>query len=162
MIVEKTDIKVDLEGLRQSYIDHVNSWPVYKNRISLNNHDNVDEYEKNNGQRLIYTEFKYMNSLFKDTIWEETLKLIPGKIVRARIMIMPPEKMLLTHRDTEVRWHIALFTDPACVFYDNETMQGFNIPSDGYLYRLDARKIHTVFNGTNNVKRVHLVVCEYV
>lgn len=162
MILQKTNIQVDLAGLRKSYLENINNWPIHKNRIAINNHDGVDEYVKNNGQRMIYTEFKYTNTAFKNTVWEETLNLIPGKLGRARIMLMPYEKMLPTHRDIEARWHVALFTDPACVFYDNETCTGHHIPSDGYLYRLDARRLHTVFNGTTNVQRVHLVVCEYV
>lgn len=162
MFLEKTDFKVDLEGLRADYLKNLELWPMHKNRIALNNHDGVDEYVKNNGQRLIYTEFKHMNSIFKNTIWEDTLKLFPGKIGRARLMILPHEKLLTVHRDYEVRWHIALFTDPSCVTYDFEDKVGYNIPDDGYIYRLDGRKLHTVFNCSNNFNRVHLVVCEYV
>lgn len=162
MFIEKTNIQVNLAALQQSYLEHSHTWPIHKNRISLNNHDNKDEYIKNNGQRLIYTEFKYMNSIFKNTIWEETLKLFPGKIGRARIMILPHEKLLTIHRDIEARYHVALFTDPSCVTYDFETKIGFHIPADGYIYKLDGRRLHTVFNSSNNFNRVHLVVCEYV
>jgi hypothetical protein len=162
MLVENTNIKVDLDSLRKDYLKNIDTWPKNKNRICLNNHDGVDDYVKNSGQRLIYTEFKYMNSLFKNTIWEDTLKLIPGKIGRARLMIMPHEKLLTMHRDIEARYHIALFTDPGCIAYDFESNTGFSIPSDGYIYRLDGRRLHTVFNSSNNFTRVHLVVCEYV
>ena len=162
MLIEKTDIRIDLEGLRKHYLNNVQNWPQYKSRICLNNHDDSEDYVLNAGQRLIYTEFKYMNSIFKNTIWEDTLKNIPGKIGRARIMNMGPAKLLTMHRDTEARWHIALFTDPSCVAYDLETNQAFHIPSDGYLYKLNARRLHTVFNSSNNVTRTHLVVCEYV
>ena len=161
-MIEKTDIKVDLEGLRADYLKNLNQWPIHKNRIMLNNHTGVDDYHKYIGQSLIYTEFKYMNSLFKNTIWEETLKLIPGKIGKARLMIMPHDRLLTLHKDTEARWHVALFTDPSCVAYDYETNKGYHIPSDGYIYKLDGRKLHTVFNASNNFTRVHLVVCEYV
>jgi len=162
MLVEKTNIQVDLAGLRKHYIENVQLWPVNKNRICLNNHDGIDDYTKNSGQRFIYTEFKHMNSLFKDTIWEETLNKIPAKIGRARLMILGPEKLLTAHRDLEVRWHIALFTDPSCVAYDMESNESFHIPADGYFYKLDGRRLHTVFNSSNNFNRVHLVVCEYV
>jgi len=162
MFLEKTNIQVNLKALREDYQKNINNWPVYKNRIALNNHDGIDEYEKNNGQRLIYTEFKHTNSIFKNTIWEETLKLIPGKIGRARLMILPSEKLLTLHRDIEARWHIALYTDPSCVTYDYENKQGHYIPADGFIYKLDGRQMHTVFNCSNNFNRVHLVVCEYV
>ena len=162
MLVTKTNIQVDLKGLQEDYIKNIDSWPKHKNRISINNHDGIDEYVKNNGQRLIYTEFNYMNTIFKDTIWEETLRLFPGKIGRARIMIMDHEKLLTKHRDLEARWHVALFTDPSCVIYDFESGMGKHIPADGYIYKLDGRRLHTAFNSSNNFQRVHLVVCEYV
>lgn len=162
MLVEKTNIKVDLEGLRQDYLTNIDKWPKHKNRVCLNNHDGIDDYVKNSGQRLIYTEFKHINSVFKNTIWENTLKLFPGKLGRARLMLMSHEKLLTIHRDIEARYHIALFTDPSCIAYDVETSTGIHIPSDGYIYRLDGRRLHTVFNSSNNFTRVHLVVCEYV
>lgn len=162
MFLEKTNIQVDLEKLRQDFLKNISSWPIYRNRITLNNHDGIDEYVKNNKQRLIYTEFNHMNSLFKNTIWEDTLKQFPGKIGRARLMMLPHEKLLTLHRDFEARWHIALFTDPSCVTYDFEEQKGYHIPADGYIYKLDGRKLHTVFNCSNNFDRVHLVVCEYV
>lgn len=162
MLVEKTNIKVDLDRLLTDYQQNHMLWQSHKNRICLNNHDGIDDYVKNAGQRMIYTEFKYMNTMFKNTIWEETLKLIPGKIGRARIMSMGPEKLLTMHRDIEARWHVALYTDPSCVAYELESNTSYHIPADGYLYRLNARKLHTVFNSSNNFTRVHLVVCEYV
>ena len=162
MIYEKTNIKVDLESLKQDFLINQNIWNRTKNRICLNNHDGIDDYKENAGQRFIYTEYKYMNTAFKNTIWEETLNLIPNKIARARVMIMKYESVLNIHRDIECRWHLALFTDPACVFYDYESNTTFHIPADGYFYRIDTRRLHTTFNATSNFDRVHLVVNEYV
>lgn len=162
MTIEKTNIKVDIEQLRKDYLANKNIWPVHRNRICLNNHDNIDDYVKNASQRFIYTEYKYMNSIFKNTIWEDTLKMIPSKIARARIMLSQPETVLTLHRDIEPRWHLALFTDPACLYYDFQSNTAFHIPSDGHFYRIDTRVPHTIFNSTNAFTRVHLVVNEYV
>ena len=162
MLLDKTNITVEIETLRKDYIDKHSSWEIYKNRICLNNHANIDDPVADAGQRMIYTEYKFMNNAFKDSIWEKTLKLLPGKIGRARIMLMGPEKLLSMHRDIENRWHLALFTDPACIFYDHEDNKAFHIPADGFFYKVNTRRLHTVFNSTNNFTRIHLVVCEYV
>lgn len=162
MLIEKTNIQANLSALREDYLKNHHAWPSHMNRVCINNHDGVDDYVKNSRQRLIYTEFKHTNSIFKNTIWEETLKIFPGKIGRARIMTLKNETLLTIHRDFSVRWHIALFTDPSCVTYDFEDKRGFFVPDDGYVYRLDGRRLHTVFNSSNNFQRVHLVVEEYV
>jgi hypothetical protein len=162
MDIEKINIKVDIKNLLKDFNENKDKWPIHKNRICLNNHNNVDDYVKNAGQRLIYTEFKYMNSIFKNTIWEETLKLLPIKISRARIMIMKPESLLVIHRDLEPRYHLALITDPACMFVDYDNKKTFHIPSDGYFYKVDTRQLHTFINPTHDVYRVHLVVNEHV
>lgn len=162
MLVEKTDIQVDLEALRQDYLTNHSKWPINGNRVSINNHNGVDEYVRNNGQRLIYTEFKHTNSIFKNTIWERALTLFPGKIGRARIMSLKNETLLTLHRDLSARWHVALFTDPSCIVYDFADNRGYHIPDDGYIYKLDGRRMHTVFNSSNNFTRIHLVVEEYV
>lgn len=162
MFYTKTNIKVDLDRLKKDYLLNKDSWTIVRNRFCLNNHTGVDDYVTNAGQKLIYTEYKYMNSEFKNTVWEETLKLLPVKISRARIMIMSPMSLLPIHRDVEPRWHLALFTDPSCVFYDFESSSGIHIPEDGYFYRIDTRRLHTTFNTTTNFDRVHLVINEYV
>jgi hypothetical protein len=161
-MIEKTDIKVDIEALRYDFQKNISKWPVVQNRICLNNYKDEDDYEKNASIRLIYTEHPYMNSIFKNTIWEKTLNLIPGKIGRARLMIMEPGKSLRDHRDLEIRWHLALFTDKTCVMYDVEESLIHHVPSDGYFYKLDARKMHSVQNFSHDLTRVHLVVAEYV
>lgn len=162
MIYEKTNVVANLKALQDDFLEKSNVWPKHKNRICLNNHDNVDDYVLNAGQRFIYTEFNYMNSIFLNTIWEETIKLLPCKISRARIMIMKPESVLSIHRDIEPRWHLALFTDPACLFYDHDSQTAFHIPADGYFYRIDTTRVHTAFNATANFYRIHLVINEYV
>jgi hypothetical protein len=161
-MIEKTDITVDIQALRDDYLQNYQSWPICENRICLNNYSDNDDYSKNASIRLIYTEYTHINSLFKNTIWEETLNLLPGKIGRARIMLMGPNCCLEQHRDLEVRWQLALFTDPACIAVDVNANTEYHIPSDGYFYRLDARKLHAVYNNTNHLMRVHLVVAEYV
>lgn len=160
-MIEKTNVQVNIEELKKDFLKHFDQWPVVENRVCLNNYIDRDDYSKNASIRLIYAEHLYMNSIFKNTIWEETLMKLPGKIGRARIMIMNPGKGLDQHRDLEMRWHLALFTDPGCIAYDVESDTQYHIPADGYFYKLDARKLHRVYN-ESNIRRVHLVVSEYV
>ena len=75
---------------------------------------------------------------------------------------MDPFKALDLHRDFDRRWHIALFTDPACLMIDFEDNKTYHIPSDGYVYNVDTTKLHIALNSTNNINRVHLVVSQYV
>lgn len=161
-MITKTDLQVDLQALIEDYYKNFNSWPVSENRVCLNNMDNADDYEKNASLRLVYAEFPYMNSIFKNTIWEDTLRLLPGKIGRARLMIMNPKGSLFKHRDLQARWQLALFTDPNCTIYDFNNDKSYHIPADGYFYKLDARSPHAAYNKTDALIRVSLVVEEYV
>ena len=161
-MITKTDIHVDLIALQQHYYENIDNWPNFENRICLNNYTGADDYEKNASLRMIYTEFPYMNSIFKNTVWEDTLKLLPGKIGRARLMFMNPRASLSKHRDFEARWQLAIFTDPRCTIYDCDNDQNYHIPADGYFYKLDARQYHAAYNNTDDFIRVSLVVAEYV
>lgn len=161
-MIEKTNIQVDIQALIADYYKNINHWPVHENRICLNNHSGIDDYDKNASSRLIYTEYRYTNTIFKNSIWEETLKLIPSKLGRARIMLMNPQTSLSRHRDLETRWQLALITDPRCTVHDFDEDKSYHIPSDGYFYKLDARKPHAAYNNTDDLVRVNLVVAEYV
>lgn len=158
MLIERTNIKVDLDKLRQFFIDN----PQYleEGRNSINSI--TEDYDESDlKSRLVYAEYKYILPEFKGTIIEEIMNQIPGKKGRARVHTFKPFQMLEAHRDFEERYHVAVFTDPMCLFIDpiNDTVH--RIPADGYVYKLDARDIHVALNATNNVNRTHLVICKY-
>jgi hypothetical protein len=161
MFIQKTDIRVDLAALRKSIAEDSPKWDLRKGRICINSPDPAQEFNSI-GRELIYQEFKYVSTPFKNTVWEDTLNLIPGKKTRARIMMMPWHSVLSMHRDIERRYHIAINTDPACIFYNYEEQKGYHIPADGYLYLVDTKQIHTFMNCTKTLTRTHLVVGEYV
>lgn len=162
--VEKTNIKVDLETLRNDFLKNIKheKWKIINNRICINTIDGNDNSNFDSSHSLVYAPYEYMIPEFKGTIWEETLNLLPGKKCRARIMIMDSFKTLDLHRDFDRRWHIALFTDPACLMIDFDENKTYHIPSDGYVYDIDTTKLHIALNATNNITRVHLVVSQYV
>lgn len=89
-------------------------------------------------------------------------------IGRCRFMRLLPKTGLSVHKDTEVRYHYVLKTNPKAYISMNNTNsedntvtprgQFYHIPLDGYWYRVDTRQIHWVYNG-GDTERVHLVVC---
>lgn len=158
MFFKKTDIQVNIEEL----INHFDSnySKMYSNRISINSRANSHNPADLCAQ-LVYTEYPEILPEFKNTIWEDTLKLIPGKKSRVRIHTVAPFSVLEAHRDFEKRYHVALHTDPACLFVDLENNITYHIPVDGYVYEVDTTKLHTFINASNNCYRTHLVVCQY-
>lgn len=158
----KTDIKVDVDILREDFLKNFKNWKNINNRICINSYSEKDSREDDAGQRLTYAPYEYIYPEFKNTIWEEVINKLPGKKSRARIMIMSPFKILDLHRDFEKRWHIPIITDPGCMMLDYEANKTYHLPADGYVYDVDTTKLHTAFNITTNVNRVHLVVSQYV
>lgn len=158
----KTEIEVNMKGLKEDFIKNFDKWTVINNRICINSYSDGDHRKEDASQLLTYAPYEYIYPEFRNTIWEEVINQLPGKKSRARIMIMPPFKILDLHRDFEKRWHIPIITDPACMMLDYETAKSYHIPADGYVYDVDTTKLHTAFNPTTNINRVHLVVCQYV
>lgn len=158
----RTDIQVDIQKITKDYLENKDSWPWSNNKVAINNHTGDDYDATDNRYKLVYTEYKYTNLIFKNTIWEETIKKLPIKMGRARLQIMKPDSLLTLHRDFEQRYHLAIITDPGCLFLDAEENKTYHVPADGYFYKIDTTKLHTAFNASNNCNRLHLVVSEYV
>jgi len=158
----RTDIKVDIVKLTKNYLENKDKWEWANNKVAINNHNGSDFDPTDTRYKLIYSEYKYINKVFQDTIWEEIINRLPIKKGRARLQIMKPDSLLTLHRDFEKRYHLAIITDPACLFLDAEENQTYHVPADGYFYKIDTTKLHTAFNASNNCDRLHLVVSEYV
>ena len=157
----RTDIKVDLNRITNDYLDNKDTWPWSHNKVAINNHTGSPD-ETDTKYKLVYTEYKFINPIFKNSIWEETINQLPIKKGRARLQIMKPFSILTAHRDFEQRYHLAIKTDPACLFVDVNENKTYHIPADGYFCKVNTMKLHTVFNASNNCDRLHLVVSEYV
>lgn len=157
MFLKKTNIQVNLPALLDDFYKKYSS---NTGRICINSRtDTFDPADL--CAQLVYTEYSSILPEFKNTVWEETLTLIPGKKCRARIHTITPFSVLEAHRDFEKRYHIALVTDPACKFIDMEDDRTYHIPADGYVYEVDTTRIHTFVNASNNCNRTHIVVCQY-
>ena len=115
-----------------------------------------------------YTFFiqEFNDTLFYD-IWREHCE----GLCRMRLMRLMPKTGLSFHEDFCARFHFAITTNPAAFFLTTEnddwaeTQDGFtlpgvsvsHIPADGRMYRVNTRRLHTVYNG-GNTERIHLVV----
>lgn len=158
MFFKKTDIKINLDELLSNFIEKYQA--TTSTRICINSKsDTFDPADM--CSQLVYTNYPEILPEFKNTIWEETLNLLPGLKSRARIHTLAPFSVLEAHRDFERRYHVALITDPACKFLNLEDDTMYHIPADGYVYEIDTTKLHTFVNASNNCFRTHLVVCKY-
>ena len=158
----RTEITVDIQNVLEEYNKHKDEWPWANNKVALNNHTGQEYDVTDTRYKLVYTEYKYINRIFKNTLWEQMIDQLPIKKGRARLQIMKPTSVLDLHRDFEQRYHLAIITDPACLFLDAEENKTYHIPADGFWYKVDTTKLHSALNASNNCDRLHLVVSEYV
>lgn len=85
---------------------------------------------------------------------------------RVRFMRLMPKTGLSIHIDTEPRYHLAIKTNNNAIFAEcfkntNVRATGYNIPSDGWWYKVDTTREHFVYNGGWE-PRIHLVCCPIV
>ena len=101
------------------------------------------------------TEFTMISHIFEHTYIAEIIRTLPMNFGRVRIINLKPRAVYSFHKDMEMRYHIALTTNPnAWIIYRDKPP--YHIPADSHLYSMDATKRHTALNvGTES--RVHLV-----
>lgn len=107
------------------------------------------------------SEFKYFIALFKPTyfyeIYRKVSERLPFHLGRMRLMQLAPRTCYSMHQDPQLRFHIALQTNPHCYMAFNK--EGlFHIPKDGHVYATDTRREHTAMNCSTE-PRLHLVMC---
>ena len=107
---------------------------------------NMDEYS-----------FKFINPLFKGTVFEEIINEYGGK--RARILKMNPKSVYSIHQDWGKRIHLVISTNESSYFIFPHDNQVYHIPMDGYLYEADTSKHHTFINAHQSLERIHMVFC---
>jgi hypothetical protein len=101
---------------------------------------------------------EYLKSLLLDFAQQHNFKL-----GRVRLMRLLPKTGLTVHRDTSVRYHLVLETNPYS--YIAHTFEKGNIaalclhiPADSTFYKVDTTVDHFVYNGGLS-PRIHLVIC---
>lgn len=98
-----------------------------------------------------------VNEVFRGTYVEEVLDSLPFRFGRTRLLTIEPQRCYPVHSDPNFRYHIAIDTHPYTYLLFPVQNVSYNIPSDGYLYRMDARYLHTAIN-CGPTPRTHLVI----
>jgi hypothetical protein len=173
-ILQKMNLKVDLERLNsemKNLIDKV-GWDEKTNQISLTHSEKCvsgNEFREGNGSLYDFkadvflaqeSDFNILNSQLSKSYAAEILSQLPFRYARVRLMKLNPKRCLSIHEDTGPRYHLALITNPDVYFVfpkDNSLLQ---VPADGFLYKMDTTRFHTVFNGSLNHERIHLVISD--
>lgn len=94
---------------------------------------------------------------WKDTEFGTLLSAIPFPIGEARLMRLKPGTCYCAHADIDDRYHLNLISSEQSYLVDLTDQQMFRLIPDGYLYRMDAGRVHTAVNW-GSVPRVQLVI----
>lgn len=186
--IEKIEFAVNLKQMLTDLqqVENQIAWPTQRfteagreyhaNQISLTHRPgaelpwydaNGSLYDKEKNQFIAkehdFTEWNPIGSYTKTVIIKLSEKY-NLKLGRIRYMKLMPKTGLSIHPDAEPRYHLALRTSPKSLFLDctkdgDIVAKGYHIPADGYFYKVDTTRDHTVFNGGWE-PRVHLVLSD--
>ncbi len=183
----KTDIAVDLEAIRTEvrqfvswYYSPDGCWSLAfekddpeHNAAMLSNSFKLRQ--KGGFRESMYCEFHYRlrdTQIFK--LYERLQQ--DHQIGRVRLLALKPGNCYSYHTDAEIRFHLAVDTNPFCFFVLQNASRGedgiavvtptvpdmseyvkvLHVPADSYLYGMDLNRKHTTFNGGSTV-RYHIV-----
>jgi hypothetical protein len=187
MFIEKINLSINLDQMIEDLLqtECQVGWPNYfeangrayhANQIGLTyrveaefpwNDASGSLYDKEQkhfiGKESDFTEWNSVGLYTKYAI-ESLSKETGMKFGRIRYMRLMPKTGLSVHPDFEPRYHFALKTNPYSYFMDctpNGELQAkaYHLPADGYFYKVDTLRNHTVFNGGWE-PRIHLVLAE--
>jgi len=186
--ISKTENNIDLNLALTEYINIIEAqnWPkkydsegntLSSNQIGLNYRPGAsDQWLDNTGslynsslqqfdaKEKDFTEFNIENAPYTIKFIKNLAKKIGFKIGRVRYMRLQEKTGLTVHQDLEQRYHIALITHPSAFFgevidHNEYSAKCYHIPADGYVYKVDTRRKHFVYNGGRQ-DRVHIVISE--
>lgn len=184
-----TDHKVDLPRLRHEITRFMDWYPIYGYEkqwsFTFTESDGDQDPTVIHNTRALVREGKLseidnkvFHYRFRDTALYELYQALSEvyKIGRVRLMALNPYQCYSFHADTEIRFHVVLWTNPKAFFiihklgrdgngkpidhiplFDMSDQLGvYHIPANGRVYSLDANHTHTALNGGSEV-RYHLV-----
>ena len=183
MFIKRLDITADVEKLRTdiSQLLTVASWEPF-NQISLKYRPGAIDpwadglgslYDRDSDSHLgaesEFTEWNQHTPEYTRSIINQLSQTLDIEIGRVRFMLLKPKTGLTIHRDREVRYHIAIDTNPYSYISiskqtktDDEELtscgMNYHIPVNSHWYQVDTRYKHHVYNG-GRINRIHLVVC---
>jgi hypothetical protein len=165
------NFNIDIEKLRSETTNLLNSveWNIHNQLCFLNTGDSLPDLNQGVGNifsvgypisGLLESDFTKFNPNYLDSIFYEIWKNFPYPITRMRLMRVPPKRCYSMHTDGigEVRYHLAIFTNPEAYFvYKNPTSMN-HIPADGKFYRVNVEPVHSAVNFSPSEDRIHLVL----
>lgn len=153
-ILEKIDLSIITEAL--NLLEDNIVWTTYGNKgkqTSLQHKLNEDPWTSGVGKSAGYElDYSEINPFFKDSIFESIIKKYYLK--RTRLMWIDPYSCYSMHRDTTVRIHIPIITNPNCYFVF-KTGEIVHLPPN-MVYQVNTTKLHTFIN-CSDYSRLHLV-----
>lgn len=93
-------------------------------------------------------------------VHDELAHEFKGRLGRVRLFRREPQTSSSLHQDLDVRFHIALQTNPAAFLVFPE-LGVFHIPADGHVYLVDTTRPHLAVNGSSSLRRLHIVFSTY-
>lgn len=167
-LVRKVEYSFDLEKIKKEVLDllSVYNWKQIglthsdrdlseEEKLTDSTHSAFDSVTK----KFIYKEkpvYSIFNDRFKNTYLHEVWKTLPN-VTRFRILVMDGPSCYTIHTDGMARYHLAVETDPKCLFLFPDHERVFHIPADGNVYLAETREKHTFVNGSRS-RRIHLVL----
>jgi hypothetical protein len=189
MFIEKINFNVDLDQmlLDLTQVEKEVGWPekmfthnnrsYHANQIGLTHRPESEQpwfdasgslYDKEQkhfiGKESDFTEWNGIGEYTRSII-EDLSNQVGIHFGRIRYMKLLPKTGLSVHHDFEPRYHLVLKTNPHAYFLDctqegDVQAKAYHVPADGYFYKVDTLRNHSVFNGGWE-PRIHLVLAEY-
>lgn len=124
-----------------------------KRQTSLQYRENEDPWISSVGRmRDDESLFCNLNPYFKDSIFETLINTY--KLVRTRLLWVPPFSCYTMHRDLAKRIHVPLITNPECYFVFKKGIVE-HLPC-GKVYQVDTTEQHTFIN-CSGLPRLHFM-----
>lgn len=176
--IEKTKLSYNLDQVRRDYESLIKDLPYQTDQICLTSsslcrdrlHDCTGTPYAEDKRQGDEDGFRIFNEEFRGTIFEQIYndcqQAFGQRVRRTRLMRMMPFKSIGIHRDRpsdEMRLHLAIHSNPQAFLFtvkekgQFEDMYGFHVPEDGFLYQMDAQRLHCAVNASSK-PRVHLVI----
>jgi len=170
-MIKKTNINTDIQKIRES-VSNVYHHFDDRDQISVTCRPGCEDPLYDGVGSLLNErkdgEYNVIVPEFKGTIIEEFLEDLPFRYGRTRLLRMQGRKCYGIHWDESVRYHLAIFTNRQALIlhkenrckedvFQEDIIHSYHIPADGYLYEMDATKIHTAINSSTE-ERIHLVI----
>ena len=122
--------------------------------------------DNRNKERTFENEYTEFNEEFKNSYLHQIYRLLQkttnNRVGRFRLMWLNPKNCYSFHidKDEPERFHLGLETNPYCLFLYKNSLNKYttyHIPTDGYIYSVNAGENHTFLNG-GQTTRLHVLI----